>query len=293
MTIDDKVWALLCALSFGLSPILIRQGFARRGRVDSAVVIALSIAIPLNAALLVFQGGLRWEEVTPRAFFGFALGGLFGAGIGRRWLYVAIERLGPSPATAIKNAAPLFSTAFAIVVFGEPVTIVHWLATIAIVAGVALVSWKPGKRFNLLDYGMLAAFGTALSYGVRPILVKFGLDAASIPITAALVGACTGWVYAVVMSRPWRLSSADLDLWGLLRQPATPWFVASGALQTFGISFITIALAGSDVSIVYPITSSSPLITVLLSWLFLRGSEHVTWRMVLGAAAVVAGVILL
>ena len=209
MIVDDKVWAILCALSFGLSPILIRQGFARKGRVDSAVVIALSIAIPLNACLLVFQGGLRWEEVTPRALVGFALGGLFGAGIGRRWLYVAIERLGPSPATAIKNAAPLFSTLFAIVLFGEPVTAIHWVATLAIVAGVALVSWKPGKRFSLLDHGMLAAFGTALSYGVRPILMKFGLDVASLPITAALVGACTGWVYAVLMARPWRMRATS------------------------------------------------------------------------------------
>ena len=49
----------------------------RWGRILAAVVLALSIAIPLNALLLVFQGGLRWEEVTPRALFGFALGGLF------------------------------------------------------------------------------------------------------------------------------------------------------------------------------------------------------------------------
>ena len=290
---DDKVFAILCALSFGLSPVLIRQGFARKGRVDSAVVIALTIAIPVNALLLPFQGGLRWDEVTPQAFAGFAIGGLFGAGIGRRWLYVAIERLGASPATAIKNAAPLFSTAFAIVLFHEPVTAVHWLATIAIVAGVALVSWKPGKRVSLLDYGMLAAFGSALSYGIRPIIVKVGLDAAAIPVAAALIGAATGLVYATIMSRPWRMGRADFDLGALAREPSTPWFMASGVMQTLGILFITAALSGSDVSVVYPITSSAPLITVLLSWVFLRQTDRVTAGMGLGAAAVVGGVILL
>jgi drug/metabolite transporter (DMT)-like permease len=257
------------------------------------VVIALTIAIPLNAAMLPLQGGLQWDLVNAQAFAGFAIGGLFGAGVGRRWLYVAIERIGASPATAIKNSAPLFSTAFAIVLFSEPVTIVHWVATVAIVAGVALVSWKPGNRFSLFDYGMLAAFGSALSYGVRPIVVKFGLDAASLPVTAALVGAITGLIYATIMSRPWQMRRADFGLGGLLRDPATPWFAGSGAMQTLGILFITGALAGSDVAVVYPITSSAPLVTVAFSWLFLRGTERVTWRMVLGAGAVVGGVILL
>ena len=93
-------------------------------RVSSAVdptmrhAMRVVASIPLNACLLVFQGGLRWEEVTPRALVGFALGGLFGAGIGRRWLYVAIERLGPSPATAIKNAAPIVTLLMAIVIVG-------------------------------------------------------------------------------------------------------------------------------------------------------------------------------
>jgi len=291
--VDDKLLAVLCALSFGLSPILVKQGFARKGHVDIAVVIALTIAIPLNALFLPIQGGLHWEAVDAQAFTGFAIGGLFGAGIGRRWLYVAIERMGPSPATAIKNAAPLLSTSFAILFFGEPVTVVHWLATIAIVGGVALVSWKPGRPFRLLDYGLLAALGSALSYGIRPILVKFGLDAAAIPVTAALVGASTGLIYATVMSRPWRLRRSQLDLRTMLAAPATPWFVGSGALQTMGILFITAALSGSDVSVVYPITSSAPLVTVVLSWMFLRAHEEVTPRMVVGAAAVVAGVILL
>jgi drug/metabolite transporter (DMT)-like permease len=291
--VDDKLLAVLCAFSLGLSPILVKQGFARNGHVDSAVVIALTIAIPLNVLLLPIQGGLHWEAVNAQAFAGFAIGGLFGAGIGRRWLYVAIERIGPSPATAIKNAAPLLSTGFAILLFGEPVTTLHWIATIAIVGGVALVSWKPGRPFRLLDYGLLAAFGSALSYGVRPILVKFGLDAAAIPVTAALVGATTGLVYATVMSRPWRMRRAEVDLRALLAAPATPWFVSSGALQTLGIVFITAALSGSDVSVVYPITSSAPLVTVVLSWIFLRAHEEVTPRMVIGAATVVGGVILL
>ncbi len=292
--VDDKLLALGSAICFGLSPILVKFGFARAGRVDGAVMVALAIAIPVNVALLPFVGGLHWDQVTLRAFAGFAIGGLFGAGIGRRWMYIAIERLGASPATAIKNSAPLFTTALAVAFFNEPVTILHWLATGSIVAGIVLVTWRRGKPFQLLDAGVLAGFASALSYGVRPLVVKFGLDDASIPITAALVGAVTGLLYAVIMSRPWRLTRATWPSGrGTLRGRAMPAFIVSGILQALGIIFITAGLAGSEVSFVYPITASAPLFTVAFTWLLLRGTEDVGWRTLLGAAAVVGGVVLL
>jgi drug/metabolite transporter (DMT)-like permease len=291
--IDPKLFALAGATCFGLGPVLVRVGFARNGRVDGAVMVALAIAIPLYLALLPLVGGLHWDQVTPQAFVGFALGGLFGGGIGRRWMYIAIGRIGASPATAIKNSAPLFTTALAVLLLREPVTLVHWLATIAIVAGISLVTWRQGKGFNFLDPGVLAAFASALSYAVRPLVVKFGLEDASIPVTASLIGASTGLLYALVMARPWRLSRTDLPGRNTLRDPAMPPFIGSGILQALGILCITTALAGSDVSLVYPITASAPLFTVAFTWLFLRGTEGVTWRTLAGAAAVVAGVTLL
>jgi drug/metabolite transporter (DMT)-like permease len=291
--IDPKLFALAGALCFGLGPIFVKIGFARNGRVDGAVMVALAIAIPFYLALLPLVGGLHWDQVTPEAFAGFALGGLFGGGIGRRWMYIAIGRIGASPATAIKNAAPLFTSALAIVLFQEPVTVVHWLATISIVAGISLVTWREGRGFRLLDPGVLAALASALSYALRPLVVKFGLDDASVPVTASLVGASAGLLYALVMARPWRLSRAELPGRDTLRDPALPPFLGSGILQALGILFITTALAGSDVSLVYPITASAPLFTVGFTWLFLRGTEGVTWRTFTGAAAVVAGVTLL
>jgi drug/metabolite transporter (DMT)-like permease len=291
--LDPKLFALAGAICFGLGPILVKFGFARAGRVDGAVMVALAIAIPLYLALLPLVGGLHLDLLTTQAVIGFALGGLFGGGIGRRWMYIAIDRIGASPATAIKNAAPLFTTAAAAVLFQEQVTIVHWLATVAIVAGITLVTWRKGRGFSLLDPGVLAALFSALSYAVRPLVVKFGLEDASIPVTASLIGASTGLVYAVIMARPWRLSAADLPGRGTLRDPALPPFIGSGILQAFGILFITTALSGGDVSVVYPITASAPLFTVAFTWLFLRGLEGVTWRTVAGAAAVVTGVVML
>lgn len=298
---EGKILALACAVCFGLNPVMLRIGFARAGSIDAAVIIGLVIAIPLYAALLPLAGGLRWDEVSGSALAAFALAGLFGAGIGRRWLYIAIERLGASPATAVKNGAPLFTTALAIPILGERVGPIQWLAIVSIIAGITLVSWRGGGARQILDLGLIAALGSALSYGVRPLILKFGLNEANLPMTAALVGSVSALAYALVMSRPWRLSLAP-DTPGAARSAVVVaserrrafWlFVGSGAVQALGFLALTFGLASDAVSVVYPITSTAPLFTLAFTWALLRRTETVTRRLALGAVAVVAGVVVL
>src|SRR5256712_11504620 len=108
---EGKILALACAVCFGLNPVMVRIGFTRAGSVDAAVIIGLVVAIPVYLALLPLAGGLHWSELTPAAVVAFALAGLFGAGIGRRWLFTAIERIGAAPATALENQGPALPAA--------------------------------------------------------------------------------------------------------------------------------------------------------------------------------------
>jgi drug/metabolite transporter (DMT)-like permease len=285
--LDPKVFGLITAVAFGLNPVTLKLGFGKGGRPDTAMILGLFIAVPIYLVILPVGGGLRWEEVTAAALAGYVLGGLFGTGIGRRWLYIAIDRIGASPATAIKNSAPVITTFLAAWLYSEPVTPIRWAAVAGIVGGVILVTWKPGAGVRRwVDIGVAAAIGAALSYGVRPLFLKFGLEAADLPLTAAFVGAIAALVYA--------LSFGDRS--GLLRarhEPAFGLFVVSGVLQAVGFLALTIGLSGGEVSVVYPVTASAPLFTLLFTWLFLRGIESLTWRIVVGAALIVAGVVVL
>jgi drug/metabolite transporter (DMT)-like permease len=285
--LDPKLLALVTAISFGLNPIALKIGFLRGGKPDTAMIIGLAISVPLFLLLVPLAGGLHWELVTPAAFVGYVLGGLFGTGIGRRWLYIAIDRIGASPATAIKNAAPVVTTLLAGIVYGEQITPLRWAAVIAIVIGVALVTWKPGSGVrHWVDVGVLAAVGSALSYGVRPLFLKFGLEAADLPLTAAFVGATAALAYALLFG----------DRSGLLRahrEPAFGLFAFAGGLQSIGFLAIAMGLSGGEVSVVYPVTSSAPLFTLGFTAILLRGRERLTWQIVAGAVLVVGGVILL
>ena len=284
---DPKLFALTTAICFGLNPVTLKIGFSRGGRPDTGMIVGLLVAVPLYFVLLPLAGGLHWDQVTPAALLGFTLGGLFGTGIGRRWLYIAIHRIGASPATAIKNSAPVISALLAAVLFAEPVTLIRWAAIIGIVAGVVLVTWKPGQSLrSWFDVGVLAAIGAAVAYGIRPLFLKFGLEAADLPLTSAVVGAIAALTYALLFGDRSGLRSIHLE-------PAFRLFVLSGILQAVGFLALNVGLSGGIVSVVYPVTASAPLFTLLFTFLLLRGKESLTWRIVLGAVAIVAGVVAL
>ena len=284
-----KELALVTALCFGLNPVTLKLGFAREGRADVAVVIGLAVAIPIYLLLAPLWGGLYLDLLTIPAIAGFVLGGLFGGGIGRRWMYTAIDKLGAAPATAIKNSAPVITTVLAVFLLGETVTLVQAAAIGAIVFGITFVTWKKGQGLKqLAAAGVLAAVGSAISYGIRPLFLEFGLDAANIPLTGALIGAVAAFVYATALTRISDIRGA-VDV----RSPALWLFIASGTLQAIGFLAFTLGLSANDVTVVYPVTSTAPLFTLGFTAVLLRGTEQITWRIVLGVVLVVLGVIAL
>lgn len=282
-----KVLALMTAICFGINPVVLKLGFARKGRSDVAVVVGLAITVPVYLIMAPLLGGISFAHMTLPAVIGFVLGGLFGGGIGRRWMYLAIEKIGASPAAAIKNSAPVITTALAIMFLGEHVTLLHWVAIFTIVVGITLVTWQRGLGWrHVLSVGVLAALGSAISYGIRPLFLKYGLDAANLPLTGALIGAVAALVYAAVLT-------PNSELWFGLREKSLGLFAASGILQALGFLALTFGLSNEDVSIVYPVTATAPLFTLLFTALMLRKTERLTWRIVLGAFAITAGVIVL
>ena len=284
---DGKVFALVTALCFGLNPVTLKMGFARAGRPDVTVAVGLLVAVPIYFLLLPLAGGPHLEVLTVPAVIGFILGGLFGGGIGRRWLAVAIDKIGAAPATAIKNSAPVISTMLAVLVLGESVTLIQWLAMLGIVIGITLVAWRRGAGLKqLAGVGVLAAAGAALSYGIRPLFLEFALDEANVPLTGALIGAIAALLYSVVLTK-WG------DIKDGFRHRSIWLFLFSGVLQSIGFLALTVGLSSGDVSVVYPVTSSAPLFTLAFTGLLLRGTEQVTWRIVVGVILVVTGVIVL
>jgi len=281
--VPAQLIALAAALSSAISGIAAKRGLRYSTPITVTLVSVAIHATLLWIALLIFRGV---PAVAWRVLFLFVLSGLLQP-ILRFLTYAGIHYVGAAAGTTLRGAHPLFSTSLAILFLGEPLNLLIVLGTIAIVAGVALISWQGTKkqasfRWWHLAYPLSAAFLAGVSHPLR----RYTLNLANEPLyLAALIG---------IVALPW-LASATL-LPGQKQKPvwdrrAMGPFVIAGSFETLGILLGILALSVGQVVVVSPIIATSPLWIVLGSWLFLRDIERLTVRTVLGAACVVAGTI--
>jgi uncharacterized membrane protein len=134
---------------------------------------------------------------------------------------------------------------------------------------------RPGIVFPIIS-------GT--SFALSDVLKKQGLNEAADPTFGAMVAIGTAlavWLAATLSSAKLR-SSLELG-------PGRWLFVVSGTLTALALISLFHALERGNVSVVGPITSSSPLAVFALSAIFLTDLETVTRRTVLAGGAVVIG----
>lgn len=284
--IDPKLMALVTAISFGISPVLLMVAFRRGGAMSVGLVTGQVITVVLSLALvLAINPG--FATLTPVAIVSFLLGGLAGTAIGRRWSYESVNLLGPARSTTIRSSSPVITTLLAVVLLHEEVSPVRWAAILAVVGGAIVVSWVPGAGARgWMGRGVAYAFLAAVIYGVRPLIVKVGLDEANVPLAAVLIGATAALIYTMIFENRAQLRRVRFDA-------AFRWFLMSGFFQAIGITAITFGLSGGETSVVYSLTASAPLFTLLFTWLVMRSLEPITLRLVVGTVATVAGVIYL
>ena len=220
----------------------------------------------------------------------FVMVGFFQPGLTRLLTYKGIDALGIAITDPIRASTPLFSAIMAIIFLGEEITLPIIVATVMIIAGIILLSW----RSDSMKFAGSAVFlwypiaASALA-GASQVVRKFGLAAVPHPFLAAAVTATSSLVVSLLTMTYVEKSQ---EAWKMNRQSFW-WFVAAGITISFAMTCIYYALDLGKVSVVIPISSTGPLFSLILSALFLRDVERVTLRIVVSAAMIVSGVMLI
>lgn len=135
--------------------------------------------------------------------------------------------------------------------------------------------------------GVAFAFGAALAYGASQVIIRHSVEGVASPLVGSLIAlACGTLGFAVISAR----SLGDSR--GNLRRGAA-FFAAAGIFSALGVLMMFQALGRAQVVVVSPLVATNPLFTLLFAAALLRGVEHITPRIVLGALLVVAGVAVL
>jgi DME family drug/metabolite transporter len=275
--------ALTSALVSAFATILLRRGLRHDGPY-TAVWMNLAVGTVLVWLAVMLTGGFGQASARGIAFF--ALAGLIGTVGGRIFRFKGIDLVGAAITAAVINLSPLVSSALAIVVLGERVTLPILVGTLVIVAGTTLLS-SGGRSGGVRPRQLVIPMLAAVCFGVVAVLRKIGLAdmgpvaGFAINVTAAFIAFTT---FLVVAGQ-----SAVMAC----RRESIGYFVAAGVAENLSVLLLIVALTAGSVSVVAPLSSVSPIFVLVLSFFFLRGIELLNARIVAGTVLIVAGVYLL
>jgi drug/metabolite transporter (DMT)-like permease len=272
------VLAGVSAACFGTALVTAKVGLRA---LDARAGAAISIPTATVVLVLVAPLALDISAFSLGAALLFALVGVFFPAMVTLLTFASNDRLGPSVTASVSSTAPLFALAAALLILGERIPGRAVVATLAVVAGVAFISWAPGARLRVQAL-WLPLTGAALR-GLAQVVAKAGLALWPNPFAASLIGYGVSTITVTAAdtlarrNRPARTRGAVL------------WFIATGLLNGGAVLLMYAALSAARVSLVAPLVAGYPLVTLVLGAALLR-EERPGPRAIGGALLIVAGI---
>ena len=280
---SPQLLSLVSAMFTAIATILIQRGLERSNFYAGFWINVMVGVIGLWSAVLLTISPAAYDW---RALPYFIFSGVAGTAAGRFFRVASIEKVGGPVASAIGNLAPLVATGLAVVLLHERVTFAILAGTFVIVVGTVLLSLS-GKHVGFQPRHLIYPLVAAWCFGMVQVVRKMGLSDtgplfdAAINISAALVAA-TAFVAASGKLRMLRCDRRSLF-----------YFSVGGACENFGVFLVIVALGFGEVSVVSPLSATAPLFVLALAFLFPSGTKRLGWRVAIGTALIVLGVVLL
>jgi drug/metabolite transporter (DMT)-like permease len=273
---QSLLYGLIAALTWGLHDFCVRH-LSQKLAVAAMLLAVLSLGSVALIGVIILTDS--WAQIDARStMFAVASGSCYVMGcVG---LYVAFA-IGPVRLVApIAGAYPVLSVALA-ALSGQPIRADQWLATLAVVVGIAVVARQPDEsafdnRVKAMLWAALGATGFALTFAAGHVAAQ---DGAELPVVLVARLTAVLIVGAWVISR--RISLAPL-------RPHLPLLALMGVLDMSALGFVIAAGSLANPEFAAVASSVFGLITILLAWRFLgEAMRALQWG---GLALVFAGI---
>ncbi|WP_049928146.1 EamA family transporter [Halopiger goleimassiliensis] len=292
-TLEVVALALVPAVLWGLTPIFDKRGMAAGGgSVQASLVVVVVDSAIYWLVIAALYGSSAFAGLTLEVLAVFVFAGVVGTALGRITIFVGVDRVGASLNSTILSTRPLFATAVALAVLGEPLGPVTGLGVVVLVVGLSILTVSQGgDREGWEPRDLLWPLAAAATFAVANVARRYGmletpisaLEAVAINETAGLV-ALAAYVAAVggrdALAKP---------------RSSYRYFAVSGVLTTAAMLGLMAALGleGGRIAIVDPLVATAPFFTLVFAAVLLRDLERVTRGVVAGAVLVVVGAVLI
>ena len=275
------VWALCTALSFSIGQALISRGLTYTNPTTAAWFTSGVSAL----ILWLISLSQPFPALNHQVVLGLAAAAFFSPFLARVSLYMAFSRLGLSRPTIVIGTTPFWATLMAILFLGEPFTLRIAAGTGATTVGVILLAYENLPRSEWKKVHLLFAQFAAICFGARDVVARVGVKDFPFPLVAGALAPSIACLFLSIL-----FFSGPEAFRFRLEKRALPHLILSGLFYVTAYFSLFAALNAGHVVTVAPVIHSTPLFTLIISFLFLRKEERLSARVVLGGILVVLGV---
>ncbi len=278
---------LACASAalFGAMSVAVRFGLrdVRDAELGSFAMSSLALALTAALGLAVSHGaGLR--DAWP-----FLIAGVIAPGVSQIFFVRAVRDAGAARTSVLMGTAPLVAVAIALTILGEPVSAGLVAGGLLIVSGGIALANERVRPEDFRRLGVLFAIAATVLFAVRDNVVRAISKGSDVPPLVAVPVSLLAAVATVALY----LAVTRRGEWARGYSAAVRAFAPAGLI--FGLSYALLfeAYYRGRVSVVAPLVATESLWGVAFAALFLRHSELVGRRLVVGAVLIVAGGVLI
>ncbi|MSP96083.1 MAG: DMT family transporter [Betaproteobacteria bacterium] len=293
-------FALASMLCFAANILMTRYALTRLP-VEAGFFIVLVTNILFPALLYPFELAARtapWSWDWKSAGL-FALGGVIGMFLGRRFLFDTVRMLGPSRASVFHSTAPAFALLGAWLLADERLG----LFEIGLMAVVWLGLWFTQPRSGRgsivagdpispanVRRGMLAGLLAVAGFGFGSVLRGLAMRGWEEAVFGTILGSAAALACQVLATRDWARIAAQLRGAGR----AAVWLYAGcGIATSLGSILMALAMNYIEIALAVLVVHTTPLVIFPVSVFILKNREELTPRTLVGALMVLSGIALL
>jgi drug/metabolite transporter (DMT)-like permease len=307
--------ALVSALCFSLSDI-----FARRGVVvappSQGAFATILLGVPLFFVAALVTGELfNYDALSGKGYALLAAAGLVHYVIGRLFNYSAVQAIGATRAGPVQSLTLPYSVIVAYVLLDEGITLGMAIGMALILVGPAIMVERQRPRAQIVAAetalesplssdpppepprfelrqaeGYAFALVAAVAYGSSPVLIRAALEDTE---DLAVFGGFISYVAAAVFLLATLALPARRHMFNALTPRVFRAYFGAGLFVFFAQVLRFTALGLASVAVVATLLRFAGIFTLLLSWIFNRDLERITWRLVLGVLLSVGGAVLM
>ena len=218
-----------------------------------------------------------WNTINQEFLFTILLSGIIGVFLGDTLLFIALQKIGPRRNNILFSLAAPFTVILNIIFLHQVMSLINLIGCFVVFFGVVMAiaygnSRDKNHRWEVVEgnlyLGILFGIMAALCQAIGLIMMKPILSMGADPIASASLRTAISFIF---LSLTFFLNFNIFNQKGSLTIKIIGQSIISGFLgMALGMSLLLIALQKADAGIVATLSSTSPIMILLLIWLITK-----------------------